>query len=56
MRLLGKILKGRIVKEANYETAMRRALSREPFLNTDGCYLSRGEAHERTRHGGNPIH
>jgi hypothetical protein len=27
---------------------MRRALARKPFLKTDGRYLSREEAHERS--------
>jgi hypothetical protein len=26
---------------------MRRALARQPFLSTDGRYLSREEAHDR---------
>jgi len=38
-----------MLHEDNYEHAMRRALGRKPFLKTDGRYLSREEAHERTR-------
>lgn len=32
----------------HYEKAMRRALAREPFLRSDGRYLSRDEAHDRS--------
>ena len=46
-RLLGQILKARMVEEDAYEGAMRRALARKPFLKTDGRYMSREEAHER---------
>lgn len=31
-----------------YDAAMRRALAREPFLKSDGRYLSREESHDRT--------
>ena len=48
-RLLGQILKERMVERDNYEGAMRRALARKPFLKTDGRYLSRQEAHDRSR-------
>jgi len=34
--------------DANYETAKRRALTRKPFLKSDGCYLTREEAHDRS--------
>ncbi len=46
-RLLGGILKDRMVEEDSYERAIRRALARKPFLKTDGRYLSREEVHER---------
>jgi len=46
-RLLGEILKERMVEKHDYERAMRRALARKPFLKTDGRYLSREEAHDR---------
>ena len=37
------------MREKNsYETAMRRALTRKPFLKTDGRYPSREEAHDRS--------
>jgi hypothetical protein len=32
-----------------YERAMRRALGRQPFLRSDGRYLTREEAHDRAR-------
>jgi hypothetical protein len=44
-RLLGGILRERMVEKG----VMRRALSRKPFLKTDGRYLSREESHDRTR-------
>jgi hypothetical protein len=46
-RLLASILKERMSEKDSYGSAMRRALSREPFLQSDGSYLSREEAHER---------
>ena len=42
------ILNERMGADANYEAAKRRALNRKPFLKSDGCYLARGEAHERS--------
>jgi hypothetical protein len=47
-RLLAGILKERILKEDAYPTAMRRVLSRKPFLKTDGRYMSREEVHNRS--------
>ncbi len=47
-RLLGRILKERMVEQDSYERAMRRSLARRPFLHTDGRYLSREQAHERS--------
>ncbi len=47
-RLLGGILKERMLERDGYERAMRQALAREPFLRTDGRYLSREEVHDRT--------
>jgi hypothetical protein len=46
-RLLGEILKERMLSKDRYERAMRQALARKPFLKTDGQYLSREEAHDR---------
>ena len=48
-RLLAAILKERMEDGDSYERAMRRALAREPFLKSDGRYLTREEAHERAR-------
>lgn len=48
-RLLGDILKERMIENNDYERAMRRALARKPFLKTDGQYLSREEVHDRAR-------
>ena len=48
-RLLGEILKQRMLESDNYERAMRRALARKPFLKSDGRYLSRDEVHDRGR-------
>jgi hypothetical protein len=47
-RLLGEILKQRMLEEAGYDSAMRRALARKPFLKSDRRYISREEAHERS--------
>jgi len=46
-RLLGAILKERMLDNDGYERAMRRALGRKAFLKTQGRYLSREEAHDR---------
>jgi hypothetical protein len=48
-RLLGTLLRERMVQHDAYEHAMKRALARKPFLNTDGKYLSREEVHDRKR-------
>ncbi len=45
--LIAEIVKERMIQKDNYEAAKRRALAREPFLNTDGTYLSREDAHDR---------
>lgn len=47
-RFLAFILKDHMRERNTYESAMRRALARKPFLNTDGKYLSREEVHERS--------
>jgi len=46
-RLLGEILKERMLHHHGYEKAMRRALARKAFLKKEGRYLSREEAHDR---------
>ena len=48
-RFLEEILKDRMIRQDNYEAARRSALARKPFLKSDGCYLTRDEAHERSR-------
>ena len=48
-RLLRDILKERMRDKDQYQRAIRRALSRQPFLSTDGRYLSREEAHDCSR-------
>ena len=48
-RLLGKILEERMAQEDDYEKAMRRALSRDLSLKSDGKYLTREEVHDRSR-------
>jgi hypothetical protein len=48
-RLLGALLKERMAAQNDYEKAMRRALSRKPFLRGNGRYLTREEAHDRAR-------
>jgi len=48
-RLLGAILKERMLEEDNYERAMRRALARKPLFKSSRRYLSREEAHDRAR-------
>jgi len=47
-RLLGAILKERMLDNRLYQSAMRRSLTRKAFLKTEGQYLSREEAHDRT--------
>jgi hypothetical protein len=47
-RLLGSLLKERMLLDQSYEMAMNRALSRESFAKSDGRYLTREEAHDRT--------
>jgi hypothetical protein len=46
-RALADMLRERMGEEDNYEKAMRRALARKPFLETDGRYASRQELHDR---------
>ncbi len=48
-RFLADILKQRMAAQDRYAKAMRRALARKPFLKSDGRYLSREEAHDRSR-------
>ena len=48
-RLLGMILKERMLNNEGYERAMHRSLARKAFPKTEGRYLSREEAHDRIR-------
>jgi hypothetical protein len=48
-RLLGDLLKERMVRESRYDLAMESALARGPFLASDGRYLSREGVHDRAR-------
>lgn len=48
-RLLGELLKRRMLEEDDYESASRRALARKPLGKSEGRYLSREKAHERSR-------
>jgi hypothetical protein len=48
-RFLAEILKERMMRKDDYQSAKRRALARKPFLKTDGRYLSREQAHDRER-------
>jgi hypothetical protein len=47
-RMLGEMLRERMLKNDAYQKAMRRALARKPFLKSEGRYLSREEAHDRS--------
>ena len=38
-----------MTQQGEYGRSMRRALSRKPFLRSDGPYPSREEIHERAR-------
>jgi len=48
-RLLGDLLKQHMAPEKHYVKALRSAIARAPFLNSDGRYLRRDEVHERAR-------
>jgi hypothetical protein len=48
-RLLADMLKRLMREKDSYESAMREALARKPFLKTDGRYLTREEVHDRAR-------
>jgi hypothetical protein len=48
-RLLGELLKQRMLEEDGYDAAMRRSLSRKPFPKSDGRYLTREDTHDRSR-------
>ena len=46
---LAAVLRQRMKEQGEYDLAKRRALKRKPFLKSGGKYLSREEAHERSR-------
>jgi hypothetical protein len=46
---LAELLKQQMNEAGEYDLAKRLALKRKPFLKSDGKYLSREEAHERSR-------
>ena len=48
-RLLGELLKERMAGQDEYARSMRRALGRKAFLSSTGRYLTRDEAHDRSR-------
>jgi hypothetical protein len=48
-RFLASVLKEQMNEKEDYERAMREALAREPFLSSDGHYLTREETHDRDR-------
>lgn len=48
-RFLGRMLRERMTAQDGYAAAMRRALARKPFLKSDGRYLTREQAHDRSR-------
>ncbi|HKM65708.1 MAG TPA: hypothetical protein VJX70_00970 [Candidatus Acidoferrum sp.] len=45
---LADMLKQQMKDDVEYALAKKRALKRKPFLKSDGKYLSREEAHERS--------
>lgn len=47
-RLLGNLLKERMLEQKGYKSAMRAFLGRKPFLKTQGL-PSRDELHDRAR-------
>jgi hypothetical protein len=46
-RFLARILEERKQGRNRYDTALKRALARKPFLKSDGKYASREEVHDR---------
>lgn len=46
-RMLGAILRERMAEEDAYESAMRRALARKPFIKSDGAYPLREQLYDR---------
>ena len=48
-RMVGELSKERMTAQDGYEPAMRRALGRKPFLRGYSRFLTREEAHDRSR-------
>jgi hypothetical protein len=48
-RLVGRLLKDRMLEEKGYEAAKRRFLAVRPRLLSDGPYPRREELHDRSR-------
>ena len=48
-KLVGELLREKMVAEESYQQAMKRALARKPFLKSNGKYLTREEVHDRAR-------
>jgi hypothetical protein len=46
-RFLADLLQSRMVQDDQYVAAMQSALAREPFIASDGTYLTREESHDR---------
>lgn len=46
---VSKVTKDQSRREGSYERAMRKALARKPFLESDGRYPSREEIYDRGR-------
>jgi len=47
--LIADLLRAQSTDENQYNLAMQEALTREPFLTSEGLYLSRQEANNRER-------
>jgi hypothetical protein len=47
--LVADLLRAQSTDENPYNLAMHEALTREPFLTSEGFYLSRQEVHDRER-------
>lgn len=47
-RFLAQLVKKEREEKDQYAAALKRALGRKAFLKSDGKYLSREEAHDRT--------
>lgn len=48
-RLLGELLKQRMLEQEQYDDAMQRALARKPFIKGERRYLTREGVHDRAR-------